>query len=463
MGVWIAAVLIALGVARLMPAYQPVSDHFGPLTWSPAVPGEAPSPSLRWRSGGPPSDIRGAVWVKANFNLTAEQARRGGVALLLSGPFSATVSVNGRHAGDKGRPGFTPAQEIAGPIDASIPLGDAVHAGVNELEMLVSVQSAGRRPGVVLQGLSIAPLGAGPLRPLSRYVIALSQAGLLAAIAFAFLLSALRQSQDRAIAWAGAGAVSLLLALAAETARAWWDYPYSYHLLRQIIIWVALTGFGAALLEATAARAGHRSAWRLTGVVVALGVASIGIGDGIDLRIVATLVVLALATGWVSLPLARAGSSTALALLGVLGSSVVLACLNPAQYLDNGVYSLGALSLFLFAWRLPDAGSPSSAAPTEEVAENTGGEIVRIKAEGNYAEVLMADGSRVFVRQALSCFPPAESLMRVHRSHVVNLSHARRIVAATGSRYCLEMHDGARIPVSRRLVGELRRRMASVR
>src|SRR6185437_14526149 len=72
-------------------------------------------------------------------------------------------------------------------------------------------------------------------------------------------------------------------------------------------------------------------------------------------------------------------------------------------------------------------------------------------AAGNYTELEFLDGSRRLFRVALrSLFEtPPYLLMRVHRSHAVNIERVQRLRVERGSRYHLELDNGCRLPVSR--------------
>lgn len=88
-------------------------------------------------------------------------------------------------------------------------------------------------------------------------------------------------------------------------------------------------------------------------------------------------------------------------------------------------------------------------------------EIRFLRADGDYSEVVLADGRQVRVKESLeswqSRLPP--SFVRIHRSLVANLDAAEGLVSADG-RWELRLR-GVRgpLPVSRRLVAALRRRL----
>ena len=49
--------------------------------------------------------------------------------------------------------------------------------------------------------------------------------------------------------------------------------------------------------------------------------------------------------------------------------------------------------------------------------------------------------------------------MRIHRSYVVRMSAVAHVLAREGSRYAVELHDGATLPVGRTRVDAVRERL----
>ena len=87
--------------------------------------------------------------------------------------------------------------------------------------------------------------------------------------------------------------------------------------------------------------------------------------------------------------------------------------------------------------------------------------ILYVKAEGDYVRLVCEDG-RFLVRGALSDLERRWKLMgfvRVHRSYVANLRRATEIRPELGGTATIVMTDGSELPVARRQVAELRRRL----
>jgi DNA-binding LytR/AlgR family response regulator len=87
--------------------------------------------------------------------------------------------------------------------------------------------------------------------------------------------------------------------------------------------------------------------------------------------------------------------------------------------------------------------------------------VLYAKAEGDYVR-LVADGGRFLVRAALADLErrwQPHGFVRVHRSYLVNLRRAVEIRPELGGGATMVLGDGSEIPVARRQVPELRRRL----
>lgn len=457
---WIALCLAAaLGVgvvAIFSPQTQRVSAEVRSMEWRPAIAGEASPSEGEWRGFEVGAGTDGhPIWLRTRFELSDAEARAGTAEVLLSGVFSARAWLNGAPIGDKGVPGFTRQTETPGPIDEVLPLGAAAHAGSNEIILLMSAQHTYTRSRGLLHELAILPEGGDARRPLGRYCVALSQAGVLLLIAVGFLSLALRNPNRLVHAWAATGAAFLLLAMAAETARTWWSYPYPLQALRLGLVWFGMSGFAFALTQAAMGLGGRTRLSESVLAMIALASALLFIND-FDERTRLTLIAAMFTTFSIVARRAWLGDNTARLLAGLCGVTLVLLFVRGPEVIDNWIYVCGAALLGMFAW-------PASAiAETECSTLDLEGEalacadVVLVKAAGNYAEVHMQDRRVLLVRKALTDLAPRSQLMRVHRSYIVNLEHARRLVAKTGSRYELELAQGSIIPVSRRRADAVR-------
>ena len=87
--------------------------------------------------------------------------------------------------------------------------------------------------------------------------------------------------------------------------------------------------------------------------------------------------------------------------------------------------------------------------------------VLYVQAEGDYVRI-HADSGRFLVRTALSDIEQRwgqHGFVRVHRSYVANLRRAVEIRPQLGGAVTIVMVDGSQVPVARRQVADLRRRL----
>jgi len=87
--------------------------------------------------------------------------------------------------------------------------------------------------------------------------------------------------------------------------------------------------------------------------------------------------------------------------------------------------------------------------------------ILSIKAEGDYVRI-NSDSGRFLVRASLSDIEQrwgAHGFVRVHRSYLANLRRATEIRPELGGGATVVLADGSQVPVARRQVADLRRRL----
>ncbi|MDQ6606073.1 MAG: LytTR family DNA-binding domain-containing protein [Actinomycetota bacterium] len=87
--------------------------------------------------------------------------------------------------------------------------------------------------------------------------------------------------------------------------------------------------------------------------------------------------------------------------------------------------------------------------------------VLYVKAEGDYVRIVADDG-RFLVRGALAELERrwlSHGFVRVHRSYIANLRRAVEIRPELGGSATVVLADGSEVPVARRQVAELRRRL----
>ena len=83
------------------------------------------------------------------------------------------------------------------------------------------------------------------------------------------------------------------------------------------------------------------------------------------------------------------------------------------------------------------------------------------QANGDYARIVCDDGASSCARRSASSrrTGPRRGFARVHRAYLVNLTHAVELRAQLNGTAVLIMRDGTELPVARRNVAALRRRL----
>lgn len=116
------------------------------------------------------------------------------------------------------------------------------------------------------------------------------------------------------------------------------------------------------------------------------------------------------------------------------------------------------------------AGERGESAALRYLIVRHAGQLERIKVEDvraihgadDYAELELVSGVRRLHEKSLEKL--ARSLpggfLRIHRSHIVNLTFVRSLAAMAGSRYQLALTDGSRLPVGRKWIASVRRAFA---
>ena len=89
--------------------------------------------------------------------------------------------------------------------------------------------------------------------------------------------------------------------------------------------------------------------------------------------------------------------------------------------------------------------------------------ILFLEAQGDFVRVVGDDGSRYLLRQSLTEIATRwarHGFVRVHRGFVVNLNRAVEVEPHLNGTAVLVLADGSRVPIARRSVADMRRRLA---
>jgi DNA-binding LytR/AlgR family response regulator len=89
--------------------------------------------------------------------------------------------------------------------------------------------------------------------------------------------------------------------------------------------------------------------------------------------------------------------------------------------------------------------------------------ILFLEAQGDFVRVVGDDGARYLLRQSLTEIATrwaSHGFVRVHRGFVVNLRRAVEVEPHLNGTAVLVLADGSRVPIARRNVADMRRRLA---
>lgn len=405
-------------------------------------------------------------WLVAGFELQENSGPSQIHSLELSGPFSASVYLNGERIGSKGIPSSSRAGETPGPIDAVIPLTTAKD-GANELHILISSHHAIDNGRALLNDFRVLPLVRDHRRPAAYYWIAITSAGVLIALFGFFAVSAFKSGQKK-IVWVGAAtALFLLLALAAEVSRSWVNYPYPLHDVRITILSLLTVLAGVTFTYLTTLRFEQSFTYRILASLVLIIVFSRLLPLHQDAQSMLALGLCALVVTYVLIQNSINNVGPARQILLMLIPASLFAAWQPWLFLDNGVFAIGAILLTPFAFDnyLNASRSQEKAIDNRITIQTRSGglslnssDVVTIRSAGNYILVSIRTGEEYTARTTLSDLAKQlpDEFRQVHRSCIVNLNMARKVVRRTSGKYELMMDFGDPVPVSRTNASELK-------
>lgn len=416
-------------------------------------------------------------WMRAVFTLpvsstTSESTPLG---LYLSGTFSARALWNGQEVGQKGVPGVSPNDESPGPVDTILHLPANTLSPGNNVA-LIELSSHFRQHSLntilhgseTLPGLRLASYSAETRRPISYYAAPLLIFALLVVAVFVIASTSVHQQTLALIL-----ATALVVASAAEIFRAFYAYPYSWHMLRLGLLACALMVFACILPFYTARRASVALPTILLPAVMTAGIAATLLAGPPQDIVHAAL--------WLTVPVSvalaissiRSGISDSRMLLCALGCLMFSLVLDKDLFFDQYLYvAVIPLLAVLCRPRVVPEVNPvmKNVSIPERLIVNSAGRkkvldisaILSIQGAGNYAEIKLADGENVLddrpLKQLLTLLP--KSFARAHRSYLVNLEEVKELRSLGAGKYELLLSDGQRCPLSRTHVGEVRKRLS---
>lgn len=430
------------------------------------------------------------VWLRVRLFVEPAVLNDLPLGVFVSAKASSEVFLNGQRLGSNGLPGARGALETPGRIDAVFhaPL-DALRAGANEVVLRMSSHHGFLRLGFPVHYVGIGPYASPTAFLMGRYWPSLIPLGVLLAGVLSFAAGALRAVPNRKPALL-LSLLSLFAAgqLLAEVVRGLVAYPYPLHDVRLLLIAALSLGFGLSLTALVASTFGvPRPRW-LLGLVAAATLLSMTRAEGFDLKTGVGLMIPTLASLGVCVWAARRREPQARGYLAALGAFSASNLAFPSLFLDTiFFYEVAALVLGLLIFqavareqargellkerarsrqleaaleRTEDTPKAppirvASAGSTELVEAD---EILFCKGAGDYVELNLKDGRKLLHHASLTRLEdelPA-AFLRVHRSYLVNTSHARSLSREASGVGALTLSDGTEVPVSRRVMPKVR-------
>ncbi len=441
-----------------------------------------------------------SLWVQARVEIGADSAPPDvPVGIYFAAKASSEMWLNGVRLGANGRPSADPAKERIGRMDSVFyaPRG-LIRDGDNDIDIRISSHHGLIRLAYPTHGLAIASYQRPDQVILSAYAPSILTFGAFLAGAFYFGAAAAKAEKKLPAALLAAASALAGLQLLAEAARGAFSYPYPLHDARLIAIVVASGGVGAALCAYVFARARVKFAPAFYAMTLAAATAAALAAPGFDAKALLAFLTAAaaacVAAAWRALrpqdddahwPAAPWVAASFAALIAV-------ALLRPTDFLDaNFYFAFAGMLLFLFvlearalaneraarrdeaarAERLEEALAAAERRKTpQRLALKDGGasvfaspdEIIACSGAGDYVEVRMIGARRILHAGTLSDLERTlpSSFLRVHRSHLVNVDFIRGLSRASSGAGSLAVAEGDPLPVSRRIMPQVRASLA---
>ncbi|WP_125561836.1 LytR/AlgR family response regulator transcription factor [Pseudoalteromonas rubra] len=438
-----------------------------------------------------------AIWIEASLHLS-ERWQEGAepLAFYLFAKASSKVYLNGRLLGTNGRVSLDGEHELAGRMDTRfyVPPG-LIRTGENRVVIHLSSHQSILRLSSPLHLAALGKyqnstdyFGIEPHMQLSVLCILL-----LGGLYLLMLrLSPLRAKIPSGLIWLIGIAV---VQLAAEQLRGWFSYPYPLHDVRLVLILVCAMTFGFGLLVYLLRLCQFDTKVKLSVLAPVIGLTSMLVffSPGFDLKTTLAVSIPALAgVGVACWYYYRHRTGKALLFAATLGVFVMAAMLSLQSFHSLLFYVMVTLLLgVLLGMHIRQLGELQIQTMADQQAiaklqvklsqlNKTGtqqyltltfgsaaeridvGQILWCRAAGDYVELHLDGGKeRLYsgtLKSLIDKLPG--TFMQVHRSYLVDLDKVRRIALnkdKTESGYAfLYLSDGNRVPVSRRLLGQVR-------
>ena len=433
------------------------------------------------------------LWLHARVEMTASSLSEAPLGLYVSAKAASVAYVNGVRIGQNGTPGANKATETVGRMDAVffIPPG-LLHAGDNDVVLrLSSFHNVLRLAGPV-HVIAIAPYGQPLDFILRAYWPSLVTFGVLLAGAFVFASSALSKVNRREPLLLAVMSLVAAVQLFAEVYRGLTPYPYPVQDWRLMTIAACATLFAITLSALVIFRFAPARQMTIFAGVVALSLVPLVVVPGYDGKAAFVLLVATLACALVAGYAAFKGNRAALIVslaLGLVAASILIfqgGFLDAVFYYEaaTAILVVFTIRVLLFEKERREHESTQMRAHALELAlaratQSKTPAVIRVNSAGavtivnttdiavckgadDYVELHLTDGRSILHNGALlelEKLLPA-NFLRVHRSFLVNTGYIEKLTREATGVGVLALSNGARVPVSRRIMPKVRSALA---
>ncbi|NQE64290.1 LytTR family DNA-binding domain-containing protein [Caulobacter sp. RHG1] len=402
------------------------------------------------------------LWVRATPGAPADTQP---YALYVAGVAASEAWLNGQPLGVNGRPGGQARNETPGRYQAVFPIRETLwRSADNVLVLHLSSFHGGLRFARPMSAMFVLPYPY-PQRT-ALLAVTFVAAGALLAAAFGFgVIHALRRTGSSLVLAAMSGVAALQAVI--ESLRPLFDYPYPLHAWRMSAIWGLAAAFGILLVAYAAARFWPRARSVLIGLAIGVVGATVLL-PGFDNKTVWALILGVTLAAPPAVAGVRGNMAGARPTLAYLALFLALALVFPEWLADLSYFVLAAgllLPLLMvevvrlgredrgreaaltLAASLPDRLTVASARGVELVPID---DILAVVGADDYVELRLVGGRSLLHAARLDGLQSQlpQTFLRVHRSVIANLSHARRL-ERDSERWRLHLSQGAPLPVSR--------------
>ena len=429
------------------------------------------------------------IWMKLITTLPPDIYEAAPLSLFVLAKGSSVIYLNGHKLMENGMPADEKSREVAGKMDISIPLPDAlIKAGDNQIVLRMSSHQGYLKLNGPIHRIAIDRSRNIQDSVLRNYWPTLLPFGALILGGLYFVVMAIRGRQPRLAALLSVMSFAAAAQLFIEVSRGLFAYAYPVQDLRLIGIWVCAVIFGLSLAVFIIHRFQFsRKAW-LSVIAVTL-VALSAAAPGMDTKASLAFLLPAIYAAGLCVFKGLKGDTYAWGFAAALMAFAGLNIFTSGQFLDIYFYYVVlALLLFLFAQQAAafareeklhliererserlQMALDKKRAQIEGVSINithaghirpiNTQEIIHIAGAGDYANIVLKTGKTYLHTQTLidleKKLPP--QFLRVHRSHIVNTDFVESLSRDPSGTGSLTLTNGDTVPVSRRIMPGVRK------